>query len=51
MATVGTQLGQSRTDHLLTRHLAASTVSTQWTNSPSQLRSSVTVHAAPSMSM
>jgi hypothetical protein len=50
MATEDTRSRQSSTDHLLTRHLAASTVSTQQIDSPSQLRSSVTVHAALSTS-
>jgi hypothetical protein len=51
MATEDTRLRQSTTDHLLTHHLATSTVSTQQTNSPSQLCSSVTRHAALSTSM
>jgi hypothetical protein len=47
MATVGAQLGQSRTDHPLDRHLATSPVSASMTNSPSQTRPSLTVHATP----
>jgi hypothetical protein len=49
MATVGTQHGQSRTDHPLTRHLAASTVTTQWADSLKQKTARPTVHRRPSM--
>jgi hypothetical protein len=45
MATVGTQLGQSSTDHLLARYLATSLVSTSTTNSPSRLDPRPTMHA------
>jgi hypothetical protein len=49
MATMGTQLGQSSTDHLLARHLATSLVSTSMTNSPSRLDPRPTVHTTPTM--
>jgi hypothetical protein len=49
MAIVGTQRGQSRTDQPLTRHLAASTVTTQQTNSLKQKTARPTVHHRPSM--
>jgi hypothetical protein len=44
MATVGTQNGQRATNHPQTRHFAASTVTTQQTNSLQQKPARPTVH-------
>jgi hypothetical protein len=49
MATVGTQHGQSHTDHPLTRHLTASTITNQRTNSLQQKTARPTVHRRPTM--
>jgi hypothetical protein len=48
-ATVGTQCGQRTTDHPRTCHLAASTVTTQGTNSLQQKPARPTVHRRPAV--
>jgi hypothetical protein len=48
-ATVGTQRGQRATDHPRNRHFAASTVTTQRTNSLQQKLARPTVHRRPTM--